>query len=148
LVFEVGDGEGTFGAFEGATQRVFARTVGAGVALSHAGESASAVRHLVAERVAGERVTYSDVAIEIWEGRDEQWVGDLAFDDDGQPESELAQPDGGGIDVDAEDRSGEQFASQFPNLSGVAESAAEGGEFFEDVDEEGAASACGVEDGE
>ena len=148
MVLEVGDGERAFGAFEGVSEGVFTWAGGSGVAFAEAGESSSAERCVVGEGIAGEGVPDADVVIEVRQGWNEERVGRLAFDDDGEPQAQFAEPHGGRIDVDAEDGSSEELAAQFPDRPGVAELGAEGGEQLEDVDEECAAAACRVEDGD
>ncbi len=151
MSFEVCDDECAFHAVERALEGMFPRTARAGVSFAELGEARTSGCPRAnggIERIAGEGVANADMSIEVGEWGDEHWVADVAIDDDGQPESELAEPDGGRVDVDAEDRLREHVASDLPHRARVAEFGAERGKLLEDVDEEGAASAGGIEDGD
>ena len=69
-----------------------------------------------------------------------------AFDDDGEPESQFAEPDGDGVAVDAEDGACECVASDDVDAAWITAAGEEVGDAFEHVDEECAGSAGGVED--
>ncbi len=96
----------------------------------------------------GERVADADVVVEVGERGDGVRVGDVAFDDDGEPEAELAEPDGRAVDVDAEDGAGEDGLTAVGEGARVVARGEEVGEALEGVDEESAGAAGRVEEAE
>src|SRR5207302_835775 len=72
----------------------------------------------------------------------------LRLDDHREPETELAQPDRGGILVDTEDRAREHVASNVGDASFLARGATEVGQSFKCVNEERAGATRGIEDGQ
>ena len=96
----------------------------------------------------GECVADADMVIEIREWRDQGWSCFWAFDDDRQPESQFAEPDGDRIAIDAEDRPREDIAPQLVLGARVAASLEDASDRFERVDEEGAGPAGWIEDAE
>jgi hypothetical protein len=102
----------------------------------------------VSEITAGEGITDVEVVIEVGEWRDVACVGGVEVDDDAEPESEFAEPDGEWVAIDTEDRAGEDIASALIDGSGVAGVGEQVGNPFECANQESAGSAGGIEDRE
>jgi hypothetical protein len=123
---------------------VLAGAGGACVALAQAGEGAGAGRREL-EASAGERIAHADVVIEIGEWGNAVGVCGRAFDDHGEPEAQLAEPDRHGLAVDAEDGAREQVSATGVGVTRVPEACEEGVELFEEMDEEGAGATGGID---
>ena len=94
----------------------------------------------------GERVAHPNVPVQVRQRRHGERIALAGVDDHGEPEAQLAQPDGGGVDVHAEDRACEHVAAAAADGSLVPGGAGEIGDSFEQVHEKRARAARGVED--
>lgn len=86
------------------------------------------------------------MVLEVGERGDVCGVRGVVVDDNGEPESEFAEPDGHWRDVDAEDGVGEDVSSEFGDGAAISQLRAEGGESFEGGDEDAARAAGRIED--
>ena len=145
LFAHVGEREGALAPLQRALQRSLARSSRPRVAVTHARDGAAARAAQLLECVAGQRVANADVPVEVGERSHTHPARLLALDHHGEPEAQLAEPHGGRIHVDAEDRTSEQLASQYRGLPGVARASLQSGERFQRVDEERAGPARRVE---
>src|SRR5207248_2462220 len=80
--------------------------------LGHPGTSGHREDGLSCEPRADQRVTNAHVAIEVRQRRDTLRLGLVALDHDGQPETQLAEPDRRGTTVDTENRTRQDVASE------------------------------------
>jgi hypothetical protein len=138
------DGAMAFLAIKGGGERVFSGAGGSGVALAQL-RHAFRARRRVTEVSAGERVADPDVVIQV-----RQWwdVGDPRFralDDDGEPESQFAEPDGHRVAIDPEDAFRQDIAANHVEWAEVSGARFDAGECFEGVYEKRAGAAGGVE---
>ena len=136
-----------FFAIECAGESVLAGAGSARVAVTQSSESASG-GWCVVKVAAGECVADANVVVEVWKRRNECDASFRAFDHDGQPEAEFAQPDGHRVAIDAEDGAGEHLAPELVEWPMIAGACLERRKAFKHVHEEGARSACGIEDAE
>lgn len=113
---------------------------------SQSGDARCAGECCIIEGIVAEGVADADVVIEVGEGGDVGGAGGIVVDDDGEPESEFAEPDGHRCDVDAEDRVGEDLSADRCDGAWVTELLAECGETLEGGDEDAAGAAGRVED--
>ena len=102
FVFEFPDRKPSLFAVKCACERSLPRTSGTRVSRAKSGQRSSPGNR-VRERVSRERVANPDVVIQIRQRGDRESVVIFRLYDHREPESQFAQPDGGGIDVDAED---------------------------------------------
>jgi hypothetical protein len=109
-------------AIELVAERLFSRAARVGVSLAESPERGAAAKAnvVVAEGSAGQRIADANVSIEVGERQNGVGVALVALDDDGKPEPKLAQPDGRWVDVDPEDRSGDDVATDRAHRSIVA----------------------------
>ena len=112
----------SLGAIKLVAERFFSRAARVGVSLAESAERGAAAKAnvVVAEGSAGQRIADANVSIEVRERQNGGGVALVALDDDGEPEAKLAQPDGRWVDVDAEDRSGDDVATDRAHRSLVA----------------------------
>ena len=136
-----------FFARERSTEWCLARTRSAHVALAQANEHRRwpHERRRLRERLAGQCVSHTNVAVEVgqrWNGGHSRLP---AFDHDGEPEAQLAEPHRGGIHVHAVNRAGEHVPPDRRHAARVACGAMEQREPLEHEDEERPGAAGGVE---
>src|SRR3954468_21334612 len=85
------------------------------------------------------------MAIEVRQWSYAHWVGLFALDNDREPESELTQPDGHRIQIDAEDRRRENPAPDIRDRVRFAEPMAERRDSLQHVNQESARAARRIE---
>jgi hypothetical protein len=79
------------------------------------------VRAISADKCASrERIADADVPIEVRERNNPHWISVGTFDNDRQPQAELAQPDGHGTVVNTKNRSAEHAATQLTERPALA----------------------------
>ena len=117
---------------------MFACAGASGVAVAEFGDARGFDACVLIERIIAQCVADADMVIEVGEWGDVGECGGVVVDDDGEPESEFAEPDRHRSDIDAEDRVGEDVASDFGDGAGVTQLSAEGGQFLECGDEDAA----------
>lgn len=135
-----------FGGVDAQCANALSRAGRARVVDAECGDACRAWESCIIEGIVAECVAGADVVIEVGEGGDVGGAGGIVVDDDGEPESQFAEPDGHWCDIDAEDRVGEDVSADRCDGAWVAELLAECGETLEGGDKDAAGAAGGVED--
>jgi hypothetical protein len=138
---------GPLGPVELALERALPRAGSTSVAPAQARDARAAGHDgRVAERASAERIADANVAIQIRQWRNAQRVRLVVLDHDREPEAQLAEPHGRGVDVDAEDRSGEEGAADRDRAAYVSAAGEQTRQLLEGVHEKRAGAAGGIED--